>query len=219
MAPGTSGFETNVFINCPFDVAYQPLLRALLFVVIDCGFEPRIALENPDSGAVRVEKIKNLIQASQYSIHDLSRMEALNVGEFPRFNMPFELGLDLGCRDFGTAELKTKKCLILEKDQYRYRQVLSDISGNDIQAHNDDPQTLVRRVRNWFYNQRSQARAPIQSGTMAWQRFNEFYGNFGLATQAAGYHEDDLIEMPVTEFIAFIKRWREDHPVRYVGTR
>lgn len=39
------GFESNVFINCPFDDEYKPLLRALLFSVIDLGFEPRIALE------------------------------------------------------------------------------------------------------------------------------------------------------------------------------
>lgn len=214
MEPGTSGFATNVFINCPFDIAYQPLLRALLFVILDCGFEPRIALENADSGAVRVEKIKDLIHASQYSIHDLSRMEVLNAGELPRFNMPFELGLDLGCRHFGTAELQTKQCLILEKDQHRYRQVFSDISGNDIEAHHADPQTLVRRVRNWFSNQRSQASPPLHSGTMVWQRFNEFYGSFEVAARAAGYHEDDLTEMPILEFIAFIKRWREDHPVR-----
>jgi len=77
MAQGTSTFETNVFINCPFDKEYKPLLRALLFVVIDCGFEPRIASESIDSGEIRVEKIKNLIKASRYSIHDLSRMETL----------------------------------------------------------------------------------------------------------------------------------------------
>ncbi len=144
----TSGFETNVFINCPFDKEYQPLLWALLFVVIDCGFEPRIALENANAGVVRIEKIKDLIQISQYSIHDLSRAEALHNGDLPRFNMPFELGLDLGCRNFGVAEHTTKKCLILEKERYRYQQVLSDISGNDIEAHNDSAELLVRCVRD-----------------------------------------------------------------------
>lgn len=211
-----SSFETNVFINCPFDAAYQPCLRALLFVVIDCGFAPRIALENADSGAVRVEKIKNLIQASQYSIHDLSRMDVLHIGEFPRFNMPFELGFDWGCRYFGTAEQQTKKCLILEKDPYRYRHVLSDISGNDIQAYNDDPQTLVRRVRNWLHDQSHQS-VPLPSGTVVWQRFNEFYGYFERAMQAEGYHPVDIAEMSVTEFITSIKEWREAHPVRRRG--
>jgi len=125
--------------------------------------------------------------------------------------MPFELGLDLGCRDFGTAVLTTKKCLILEKETYRYRQVLSDIAGNDIQAHSGDPQTLVRHVRNWLYGN---ATEPMQSGTMMWRRFNEFYGNFSIATQTLGYNEDDLAEMPVAEFIEFIQAWKQDNPIR-----
>jgi hypothetical protein len=41
------GFETNVFINCPFDGDYLPLLRPMLFCVLSLGLEPRIALENP----------------------------------------------------------------------------------------------------------------------------------------------------------------------------
>ncbi len=217
---GTPSFETNVFINCPFDKEYQPLLWALLFAVIDCGFEPRIALENADAGAVRIEKIKDLIQTAQYSIHDLSRMEALRARffpwkarSFPRFNMPFELGLDLGCRNFGAAEHKKKKCLILEKEEYRYRQVLSDIAGNDIKAHNDEPETLVSCVRDWFHGQRSQPRAPMPSGFMVWDRYNKARSYIELTAQDRGYQPDNFTAMPVTEFIDFIKEWQEDNPV------
>ena len=35
---GTPNDERGVFINCPFDAQYQPLFRALLFAVEDCGF-------------------------------------------------------------------------------------------------------------------------------------------------------------------------------------
>ena len=149
MAQPDRAFDHNVFINCPFDADYLPLLRALLFTVIESGFEPRIASEQADSGIVRVDKIKELIQASRYSIHDISRMEPLGDGDLPRFNMPFELGLDLGCRDFGSGHLSTKRCLILERDRYRYQRVLSDIAGNDIQAHGADPQ----RVRDYRVNE------------------------------------------------------------------
>ena len=48
--------ERNVFINCPFDQKYRPLLRALLFAVYDCGFRARSALEVEDSGEVRVQR-------------------------------------------------------------------------------------------------------------------------------------------------------------------
>lgn len=151
MAQEKPDFNRNIFINCPFDRDYKPMLRALVFTVIDCGFEPRIATESADSGEVRVQKIKKLIEESCYSIHDISRIEPLREGDLPRFNMSFELGLDLGCRDFGTGYLSEKKCLILETEKYRYQKVLSDISGNDIKAHKSEPETLLRQVRNWVY--------------------------------------------------------------------
>ncbi len=32
-------FERNVFVNCPFDTQYVPLLRPLLFTIIYLGFK------------------------------------------------------------------------------------------------------------------------------------------------------------------------------------
>src|SRR5262249_9498177 len=87
-------FNRNVFINCPFDDGYRILLRPLLFTVYRLGFQPRIALESRDSGRPRIDKLVELIRESQYAIHDLSRIQATNVGDFFRLNMPFELGVD-----------------------------------------------------------------------------------------------------------------------------
>jgi hypothetical protein len=125
-------FEENVFINCPFDREYLPLLRPLLFTIIYLGLQPRIALETMDSGEQRLDRIVRLIRESRYSIHDLSRLTATNTGEFYRLNMAFELGLDFGCRRFGYGSLKTKKTLVLETGPHRYRAALSDLSGCDI---------------------------------------------------------------------------------------
>ena len=47
----------NVFINCPFDNQYFPLLKAQLFTVIYIGKKPKIS-ETTDSGEVRLHKIK-----------------------------------------------------------------------------------------------------------------------------------------------------------------
>jgi hypothetical protein len=55
------GFHDNVFVNCPFDEEYLPLLRPLLFTIFRLGLRPRIALEELDSGAPRVQKIIRLI--------------------------------------------------------------------------------------------------------------------------------------------------------------
>jgi hypothetical protein len=92
-------FARNVFVNCPFDDAYLPLLRPILFVTLYLGLTPRIALESLDSGRPRVEKIISLIEQSKYAIHDLSRMQAERPGEYYRLNMPSNLALMLvaGC--------------------------------------------------------------------------------------------------------------------------
>ena len=34
--------------------------------------------------------------------------------------MPFELGIDVGCRLFGNKSQTGKKCLVLEAEAYRY---------------------------------------------------------------------------------------------------
>ena len=93
-----AAFDSSVFINCPFDEDYHPLLRPLLFTILYLGFTPRIALERSDSGENRIDKISELIASSKYSIHDLSRLKARRAKEFYRMNMPFELGIDYGAR-------------------------------------------------------------------------------------------------------------------------
>ncbi len=45
-------FAGSVFINCPFDNEYWPTFEAVVFTVVACGFTPRCALEELDSGTV-----------------------------------------------------------------------------------------------------------------------------------------------------------------------
>lgn len=63
-------FHTNVFINCPFDDEYIPLLRPLLFSVVRAGLTVRIASETFDSGFARIYRICELIRESKYSVHE-----------------------------------------------------------------------------------------------------------------------------------------------------
>lgn len=107
MAGRRDEFSRSVFVNCPFDSDYLPLLRPLLFTILDLRFIPRIASERSDSGESRIEKISGLIGDCRYSIHDLSRLRASQAGEFSRMNMPFELGIEYGSRLFGPALLET----------------------------------------------------------------------------------------------------------------
>lgn len=142
-------YDRSVFINCPFDTDYLPLFRAIVFAVIECGLVPRCAQEAYDAGQVRIEKITGIIRDCRWGIHDISRTD-LNPSGLPRFNMPFELGLFLGARQFGLAIHKRKSCLILDTEPYRYKEFLSDISGQDIHAHGNDPANAIRAVRDWL---------------------------------------------------------------------
>lgn len=89
-------FQKNVFINCPFDEDYRQLLLAVIFTVKRLGFIPRLTLEQANSGVTRITLILELIEASKYGIHDLSRLLAAEEGQPARMNMPFELGM-LSC--------------------------------------------------------------------------------------------------------------------------
>jgi hypothetical protein len=197
-------FSRNVFINCPFDPEYIPLLRPLLFTVIFLDYNPRIASERFDSGEARINKICSLIKCSKYSIHDISRIQSSKRGEYYRLNMPLELGIDIGCRLANDGSLQSKTCLILEKDKYRYQKALSDLSNSDIKNHNNDPETLVLQVRNWF-SELGLKKAP--SATRIWEHFNEFMADFRESREKDGFKDRDLEFMPVPEYLDFIKEW------------
>lgn len=205
MGTQKSGFGKNVFINCPFDEDYYiPLLRPLLFTIISLGYNPRIAAESFDSGEVRIQKISNLIKNSKFSIHDLSRIQSREKDEIFRLNMAFELGIDIGCRLFINGEEKSKKALVLETELYRIKRALSDLSGSDIKHHNNEPEKLVRAVRNWFVENGLKR---VASATSIWENFNEFMADFYQKRKGEGYKDKDLTMMPIPEFIDFIKEW------------
>src|SRR5215210_5684111 len=143
------GYEASVFINCPFDPEYRPIFDALLFAVHACGLRARCALEAADSGAVRVEKIVQIIRDCRFGIHDISRTE-LNDQGLPRFNMPYELGLFMGAQRLGGAKQRRKSCLILDRQAYRYQAFLSDIAGQDPLSHGDDPSRAIKATRDWL---------------------------------------------------------------------
>jgi hypothetical protein len=200
-----ANFESNVFINCPFDERYYPLLRPLLFTIVFLDFKPRIALESSNSAENRIDKICELIRRSKYSIHDLSRLKANRAKEFYRLNMPFELGIDYGSRLFGSSPLNAKKCLILEKERFDYMRALSDLSGVDIKSHKDEPEEMVRAVRNWFVE--TVGLRGVPSPTSIWYAFNNFTSAFYNARITNGFTDKDLDMMPVPEYLDFILDW------------
>jgi hypothetical protein len=143
-------YETSIFLNCPFDLPYKPIFDALVFTAFDCGYVPRCALEIDDAGQVRIEKILAMIRSCRLGVHDISCTELDPANQLPRFNMPFELGLFVGATRFGTQEQRRKVCLILDRERYRFQKYISDISGQDIAAHQDDPDKAIQALRTWL---------------------------------------------------------------------
>jgi hypothetical protein len=202
-------FETSVFVNCPFDEEYRPLLRPILFAIIDLGMTPRIALESLNSGAPRIGKIVELVKASRYAIHDLSRMQASVADEYYRMNMPFELGLDVGCALFGGGPWSTKRCLILEKERYRFQAAISDMSNSDIASHGNDPFRALSEVRNWL---NTEARLRALAPSAIWSRFEDFTAANYDRLEARGFTPSEIERLQISELTAEMADWVSQHP-------
>lgn len=195
-----------VFLNVPFDAAYRPLFEALVFSVTDCAFVPRCALEASDGGHVRVEKITRIIAGCAFGVHDISRTELDKKSRLPRFNMPFELGLFLGAKRFGDHRQKRKSTLILDRERYRFQHYLSDIAGQDIKAHGDDPALLIRAVRDWLRD--AEPRRPLPSSTVIASRYAKFRRDLpGLCLKL----RLDLDELTFNDYTWVIRRWLVDN--------
>jgi len=171
----------------------------MLFTVIKCGCFPRLALERSDSSESRLDKIRELIHQSRYSIHDLSRIDLPDGDTFPRYNMPFELGLFFGCKYYGGQKHENKMCLVFDKDRYRYQQVLSDLSGSDIEDYDNEPELIVGKIRNWLSNSGING---LQYGKSIWVEYNVFRTQLEISLDNQGLTIDDIT---VNDYIDFIR--------------
>lgn len=202
----TIPFERSIFINCPFDDEYAPILQAIAFCVILLGYYPRLAPENTDNAANRLDRIIDLIEGSKFGIHDLSRCKSSASGEYARMNIPFELGIDHGFRRAGQAPSADKVILVLESTRYDYQKALSDIAGWDIQVHGGDFQKAVRRVRDWLVDKAGAeaiGAARIQGKYIA---FQEWHYERELANGAS---DDDIKEYPSNLILTAMREWMD----------
>jgi hypothetical protein len=202
-----AAYEESVFLNVPFDKKYGRLFDALTFAIHDCGFVARSALEVDDSGQARVAKILDIIEQSMFGVHDISRAGIDRNTGFARFNMPLELGFFLGAKRYGSALDRQKCCLVLDRDRYRYRNFCSDIAGQDIRAHNDEPRQAIRAVRDWLSTQRPTILMP--GGKAIFERYERFRSQ--LRVQAAAVHLD-ASELTFGDYTRLVKGWLIKNP-------
>ncbi len=194
-------YRKSVFINCPFDDDYSPLLDALVFAIHDCGFVARCTLEFDDGGQVRAEKIFNLVNICKYGVHDISRTELDLQNDLPRFNMPLELGIFLGARHFGRRTQREKVCLILDTDRYRYQKYCSDISGQDIKGHKNDVAIAIRVVRNWLRTSMAGSSVLLPSGRRMGFRYTLFLNELPEMCNQLHLDVEDIIFNEYTDLV------------------
>ncbi len=197
----SSDFAHNVFINCPIDPDYDPLFQAMVFTIHLLGFRVRCSREENDSGNIRLGKILKIIGECRFGIHDISRTE-LDKHGLPRFNMPFELGVDLGIRRCGNRRFRTKVHLILDRTPYRYQHFLSDIGGQDIDAHYNKPKRVITNVRDWL---RSATKAnDMPSGKIIFGEYKRFLRDLPAICQRLNL---DIREITFPDYSHIVVIW------------
>ena len=193
-------YADNVFINCPFDAEYKPIFNAIIFAILDCGYVARCALEIDDASQVRIDKVGRIIADSKFGVHDISRTEPDRHTELPRFNMPLELGMFLGAKRFGGERQKTKGCLIIDREPFRYQSFISDISGQDIRSHGNDPVAAIRIIRNWLSD--ASRRRTIPGGREISRRYGLFQSELPEMCQEIKIEQDELTFNDYTNLVS-----------------
>ena len=131
-----------VFLNVPFDRAYEPMFVALVGTLVMLSHDPRCVLEIPETGDGRLSRILELMRNCPVSIHDLSR-----VGTPVRFNMPFELGLACGLRLARPSEFEV---LVFDSKAFRLDRILSDYKGRDPLIHRNRASGIITCLLDAF---------------------------------------------------------------------
>lgn len=197
-------FDKSVFINCPIDNDFAPLLEVIIFCVVYAGLKPRFAAERLESGESRLDKIIELISSCAISVHDLSRCMAEKAGEMFRMNMPFELGIDLGIRQASDKRTGRKKFIIFEKEQYDLKRSLSDLAGFDVEFHQDDIQLVIEKLRNFLSVEAGCAlpgRAKLET------EYCTFLGWMTEKKISEGHTEAETFELPTQERLNEMFEW------------
>jgi hypothetical protein len=207
--PLPAHYGRNVFVNCPFDDQYQPLY-AIVFAVSDMGFRPRCAKDESNAGKGRIEKIQDLIAECKYSIHDISRVDLDPVNNLPRFNMPLELGLDLGCKQYGNPYQQEKVFLVFDTEQYRYQKYVSDLAGRDPVAHHDSEEEVINNVRNWLRLELDPKLVKTPSGALIYQRYQDFQV---ALPSICGKLNWDVHSLPFSDFSWAVADWISNNPI------
>lgn len=200
----TTALNNHVFINCPFDDAYWPMFRAIVFAIWACGYRSRCALE-AGGGTLRLQRLHDLISESDRGIHDLSRVELSDSSGMPRFNMPFELGVAIGAKTFGGSRQRQKLSLVLARKREEWHPAVSDLAGLDPVFHDDKPKLAMAAVRDFL--ERTPDGVLLPGAAHLWKTYEQFERDLPELAKSAQHSLEEAYKYPsYVEFVtSFLK--------------
>jgi hypothetical protein len=208
-ASAKTHYDRSVFLNCPYDTSYKPLLDAILFAIHDCGFVARTALEAVGSAEARLDKIIRVIRASRWSIHDISRIEVTPQSPFPRFNMPFECGLALGLQRFGTRRDRKRDFLILSAEPHQDKRTLSDLAGQDGAYHRNEPSEAIGAVRRFLAGKSERRMRGAAALTLRYEKFSAALPDMAAALEIT---EKEMRSFDyIADLVNLMTAWQRRH--------
>ena len=92
--------------------------------------------------------------------------------------------------------------MVLDSEKYRYQKFISDIAGQDIRAHKNQPKTAIENVRT--YLQHKSTRATIPSGNFINNRFISFNKKLPYFCKQLSWDSEKLNFM---EYYHCVKAW------------
>jgi uncharacterized protein YjiS (DUF1127 family) len=119
--------------------------------------------------------------------------------------MPLELGIFLGAKCFGKHSAQ-KRVLILDRERYRYRRFISDIGGQDIQAHRRSPAKAIRHVRDWL--QSAPGKTAIPGGRKIWEDYGRFRRELPAIAEDA---QLDPRQLTFIDYLLLVTNWLQEH--------
>ena len=114
--------------------------------------------------------------------------------------MPLELGMFLGAKRFGVGPQRSKQCIVLDKQKYRFQRYISDISGQDVHSHQGKLQTLIEELASWLRNQSHDPKVP--GGRKIAKEFASFRRKMPKICRTRGLEPDELTFADYADMVA-----------------
>jgi hypothetical protein len=92
--------------------------------------------------------------------------------------------------------------LIFDSEKYRFQKYISDIAGQDIYHHSNDPKAAVKRVRDWLRTESE--RNDIPGGTAIYHRYESFHSDL---PQICSELRLDVNELTFVDFSQIVAMW------------